>query len=307
MGVMWKVCLLLWSETEMIRMDNTQNALAKRGFVTLEVNAQNIHISDPVETNYNILLLCDSGEAEFEINMQRIRVMKRTRVIVSQVMMNRLIRVSPDFTGRILVMKDEFSLDVSMGLPIELLKSVFSATVYQVTDDAEWAILSNFMTNIALYDRLPGTSYALDMVGSIWRCMLIVMAEIEAHDRNTWDKASYTMGDTYFRKFIAFIKENLKCEHEVSFYAEKLSITPKYLSEICKQKTGYKAKEIISTMLVAKLKRDILLSGESLKVIAYDYRFADQSSLGKFFKKMTGVSPSIFKRQNGMPPLDVEV
>ncbi len=283
-------------------MDESQYALAKRGFVTLDVNAKNIHITDPVETNYNIFMLCDGGEGEFEINMQRMKIVQRTRVIVSHVMINKPISISPDFCGRVLVMKDEFSLDVTVGLPTELLEAVFRTPVFRVTDDAEWNILSNFMANICTFDRLPDTSYALDMAGSILRCMMIAVAEMESHHEGVCAKTSYTMADTYFRKFITFIEKDVKREHEVSFYADKLHITPKYLSEICKQKTGHKAKEIISSILIAKIKRDILLSGESMKVIAYDYCFADQSSLGEFFRKMTGFSPSAFKRRRGEFP-----
>ena len=48
---------------------------------------------------------------------------------------------------------------------------------------------------------------------------------------------------------------------------------------------------MISIILANQIKRDILESGDSIKGLAYKYGFADQSSLGKFFRKMTGLSP----------------
>lgn len=48
-----------------------------------------------------------------------------------------------------------------------------------------------------------------------------------------------------------------------------------------------------------------MITGKSMKVIAYEYNFADQSSLGKFFRKMTGESPSAYKKKKGtFSPLD---
>ena len=45
---------------------------------------------------------------------------------------------------------------------------------------------------------------------------------------------------------------------------------------------------------MARIKRELLISGNSVQRIAYDFNFCDQSSLGKFFKKETGMSPNTF-------------
>ena len=55
-------------------------------------------------------------------------------------------------------------------------------------------------------------------------------------------------------------------------------------------------KDIISKFLVARIKRELIISGNSVQRIAYDFNFCDQSSLGKFFKKATGMSPVAFRR-----------
>ena len=106
----------------------------------------------------------------------------------------------------------------------------------------------------------------------------------------------FSQGDVYFRKFVELIDIHVKQQHEVTFYANELHITAKYLSEVCKQKWGYKAKEMISLFLISKIKQEIVMSGKSIKSIAYEYGFADQSSMGKFFNKMTGKSPGEFKK-----------
>ena len=132
--------------------------------------------------------------------------------------------------------------------------------------------------------------------------MLLVMVESETEENGDTKVKMYTMADTYFRDFVHLVSEHSDKEHEVAFYANRLNITTKYLSDICKQKTEKGAKELISEILISKLKREIRLSGLSLKEIAYKYAFADQSSMGKFFRKMTGLSPLAFKQAGGVTP-----
>lgn len=193
-----------------------------------------------------------------------------------------------------------FAVDLLVGIPTESLNMIAETPVTVVTNQAEWQILSKLMDVISIYASQGSATGTREIVGSCYRMMIQVVAEFEQDTARTGQrKASYTMADVYFKRFIDLLQDNIKTEHEVAFYAMKLNITPKYLSEITKQKTNHKAKEVISHLLAIMLKREMLYSGKSMKVIAYDYCFADQSSLGKFFRKMTGMSPSDFKKQQG--------
>lgn len=270
-----------------------------KGYRAVEVRNRGTLPTHSVVTKYNAVILCDEGECEAEVNMTRLHLVKGSRVLLSHVMVERVIKMSPDFHAWILVVSDSFSLNVAMGIPTEMLAGIFRNPVKQVTDPAEWEMLNNFMRNIMLYDKLSSSRHSVEMAGAILRCILLMEAEIESQESSVHERARFTMADTYFRNFISLIEQHVKQEHEVTFYAEQLNITPKYLSEISKQKSGYKAKEIISSILVTQIKRDILISGKSMKTMAFDYGFADQSSLGKFFRKLTGQSPSAFKRANG--------
>lgn len=278
---------------------NTDPQIELKGYRALEVTGKYVQLHQSVITKYNAVILCDQGECEAEINMTKLHFAKGSRVLLSHVMVDHVVSMSDDFHAWILVVSDSFSLNVAMGIPTEMLAGIFRNPVKQVTDPTEWEMLINFMRNIIAYDRLPSSRHSVEMAGAIFRCILLLEAEIESHESPVSDRARFTMADTYFRNFIGLIEKHVKQEHEVTFYAERLNITPKYLSEISKQKSGHKAKEIISSILVTQIKRDILISGKSMKTMAFDYGFADQSSLGKFFRKLTGQSPSAFKRANG--------
>ena len=97
--------------------------------------------------------------------------------------------------------------------------------------------------------------------------------------------------------FLQLLLNNCKEEHEVSFYAEKLSITPQYLSLVLKDITGKTANSIIDEAIMSEAKILIRSQDYSIQQIADILHFSDQSSFGKFFKKHTGVSPVEYKKR----------
>ena len=259
--------------------------------------------SGQAESNSFIVMLCTGGEGDFEVNMANVHLEAGTRLILGHALYIKNVRLSPDFKAMMMIVNNPFAFDTLTGIPTEKLSLIAENPAVKVENRDEWQILVNLMDNVRLYARHPDRSAAREIVGGNFRMMICVIAEYEHSSGQEAGKASYTMADVYFKKFIDLLEEHIKTEHEVAFYAMKLNITPKYLSEITKQKTNHKAKEVISHILSIKLKREMLYSGKSMKVIAYDYNFADQSSLGKFFRKMNGISPSTFKKQQGAASL----
>ena len=84
--------------------------------------------------------------------------------------------------------------------------------------------------------------------------------------------------------------------NNVEYYSSRLSITPRYLSQITKAISGRTPKELIDDYLIKEVETQ-LLSGElSLKQIASKYGFSSQAQLSKFVQKMCSCSPSEYKQ-----------
>ncbi|MGD9909894.1 MAG: helix-turn-helix domain-containing protein [Candidatus Izemoplasmatales bacterium] len=85
-------------------------------------------------------------------------------------------------------------------------------------------------------------------------------------------------------------------EHkELSFYAEKLHLSKKYLSQVIKEETGMSASEWIKELVFLEAK--VLLKDSKLSIAEIsDYlKFSDQSHFGKFFKVRSGSNPLHYK------------
>lgn len=286
-------------------MKKRSQLVESRGYDYFELGPNDI-APGAIETKFSIIVLCTSGSCDIEINMTNVHLEKGTRMVLSHVLFQRGFKASPDFKSRALLVTNQFALDMLVGIPTEALSLIGETPLLNVTNDDEWQILNRLMDVVSIYSGQSSTVGTREIIGSCYRMIINVMIEFERDlARTRGSRPSYTMADIYFKKFIDMLEDNIKTEHEVAFYAQQLNITPKYLSEITKQKTNHKAKEVISHLLVTKLKREMLISGKSMKVIAYDYCFADQSSLGKFFRKMTGLSPSEFKKLRSSNDFDL--
>lgn len=101
---------------------------------------------------------------------------------------------------------------------------------------------------------------------------------------------------TYVKEFMQLVHEHHRTERSVQFYASKLFISPKYLSLMLKESTGRSAVEWIDQYVLLEAKNMLRFSGKNIQQIAYELNFSNQSSFGKYFKNLTGMSPTEFQR-----------
>lgn len=98
-----------------------------------------------------------------------------------------------------------------------------------------------------------------------------------------------------FDQFIKLVTEYHTQYRNVGFYADKLCLTPKYLSKLIKNATGRSAPEWIDQYVILEAKNLLKYSGETIKEIVYRLNFPNQSVFYKFFKARTGMTPSQYR------------
>lgn len=100
----------------------------------------------------------------------------------------------------------------------------------------------------------------------------------------------------YVHDFMKLVHMNFTRERSVNFYASKLFISPKYLSLLVKAATGRSAARWIDYFVVTEAKNLLRFSGKNIQQVAYSLNFPNQSSFGKYFKHLTGMSPTEFQK-----------
>lgn len=105
-----------------------------------------------------------------------------------------------------------------------------------------------------------------------------------------------TRRNDYVREFLRLVHLHYVRERSVSFYASKLFISPKYLSLLVKESTGRSAAKWIDEFVVMEAKNMLRFSGKNIQQVAYALNFPTQSSFGKYFKHITGMSPTEYQK-----------
>lgn len=106
--------------------------------------------------------------------------------------------------------------------------------------------------------------------------------------------------DELFKKFMTLVHEHAAREREVTFYADKLCISTKYLTGICRHVSGASAKTIIDRFAILEIKVLLQSTELSIQEISDSLHFPDQSYLGRYFKRHEGISPKEYRAGNPM-------
>ncbi|NCD71664.1 helix-turn-helix domain-containing protein [Mucilaginibacter agri] len=103
--------------------------------------------------------------------------------------------------------------------------------------------------------------------------------------------------DERLRKLFQLIGTHYKTQKLVDFYADKIGLTSKRLNQIMKEKIGLSISQIIYNYTLIEAKREISHRTKSMKEIAIELGFKDQSYFSRFFKKQTGITPEHFRKE----------
>lgn len=102
--------------------------------------------------------------------------------------------------------------------------------------------------------------------------------------------------DELLLQFTKMVSENYKEHRKVSYYADKMCLTPKYLSTIVYEVGGRYARDIIAEFVICEAKRCLLNTSMTVQEISDYLHFSCQSFFGKYFREHTGMSPQAYRQ-----------
>ncbi len=105
----------------------------------------------------------------------------------------------------------------------------------------------------------------------------------------------YTRSQEIVKELVRIVVENYKTERNISFYADKMHLSPQHLSTTIKKTTGRTLTDIISAFVIKDAQAKLRSTELTIQEIAYSLNFPDISFFGKYFKRYTGVSPKQYR------------
>jgi AraC family transcriptional activator of pobA len=107
------------------------------------------------------------------------------------------------------------------------------------------------------------------------------------------------------KNFKYLVKTNVYHQRNLSWYAEQLNVSPKYLGNYVKKELSTSSKNYIMQSLISIVKKDLLNTNKPLSHIAIDYNL-NSSSLSKLFKKHVGYTMIEYRSNKKSGILNIE-
>lgn len=245
------------------------------------------------------VILCIDGTENGTVNLKEMSVNKGSLLMTFP---NNVLKIEagyPTATVRGIMLSQDFmrmlQVDVKNSLPL-FMRLAYNPLVNLTQEQQEdieryFDLLENISNNSDLAHRdeiVRGLLMSMFYrISGTYEQRPQVLDEKERSVRNRREE--------YFAKFITLLSENFKRERTVGFYAEQMCVTPKYLSLLIKDFSGKSAAEWIDSYVITEAKTLLRYSTMSIQEVAYELNFSSQSFFGKYFKHLTGMSPSEYK------------
>ena len=113
---------------------------------------------------------------------------------------------------------------------------------------------------------------------------------------NVEDTSEYNRNQEIYKRFMQAVQKNYMQERSITYYADLLCISPKYLSQVIKNVTGRLAGEWIRDYVILEAKALLKSNKYTVQQVCDMLNFANQSFFGKYFKKRTGMSPKAYMK-----------
>lgn len=253
---------------------------------------------EPRRMGCKLFALCTQGKAQYSVDTVEYTVYANDMMIISEGQITDDVMLSRDFEGMGIIMSDDFFNEIVKD--VHELSTLFLFTranpVCHLTQQECDNIVDYFRMLKQKTDDLKH-HFRRETVRSLLTTMIYDLSNIIFRMQNTVDRRQ-TRGEAIFTQFLQLVELNFRHERRVSWYAKQLCISPKYLSEIIKQVSRRTPNDWIDNFVTLEIRVLLRNSTKSIKEIAQELNFPNQSFFGKFFKEHVGMSPSQYRNKD---------
>lgn len=240
---------------------------------------------------FYFVLVVHHGAGSHEIDFVSYPVVDHTVFFVRPGQAHRL-SLEASCTGYLV----EFSADYVRrlnGLPKELLRRASRHSVMYPEADQFDKICGTIGSVIVEQETAAlGNQPAIDAYFSLLMIELARQSHADANE--SAGQTAYAL--ERYDELVHLIEQHLAQQKLASDYARMMHMSPYQVNALTMSLTGKTCSEIINECIITEAKRHLLATTEQVKEIAYCLGYEDPSYFIRYFKKHTGVSPEVFRR-----------
>ena len=241
-------------------------------------------------------LLCTAGEGSFVFNGRRCPIMKNDLVVIVGPDRVKELSASPDMQVEWFAAQNSFlqSLLPTNNYSIGGSISLNQDPVIPLTEEEAGRILADFHR---LRDRMEERhlQFYRELMGSL--CLTMMYDIFEAHTRRDATGTHTNRTASIVRQLTDLLSTGVsRTQRDVSYYAGRLNVSPKYLGATVKRVTGLSVTSNINRHTVPILKKYLDDDSLSLTQISELMNFTSLSYFSRYCTKHLGQSPSAYRQ-----------
>ena len=249
----------------------------------------------PFKIEFYMGLVCLGGFMRVSLNLSEYRLCRGDVLVVQPGDIGRNIEISPDCRIIVIAFSDKnFVKDADPGGAMLAMRFLSYGSLLHLSDE-------DLMETEDIYNSMrkrvqqPDYLYKRELLVSYMHVLFCNCCQLMASGAGGGTVETRSRKVQIFNGFLDLLKEYHTTERAISFYADKLCITPKYLSQVIYGASGRHAGEWIRDYVILEAKALLRIRQYSIQQISDMLNFANQSFFGVYFKKATGFSPSEYR------------
>lgn len=253
--------------------------------------------TEPRKMNFILIGLCTKGRIKYQLDTQEMIITPGDILIVSERHIVDHYEPSPDMEGLCMMMSVNFFHEIIQN--VRDVNSLFlfarKHPVLSLTPKEQ----ESFKEYFHVIQQKIGDEdnyFRKDLIRTLLLAMFYDVGNIIHSMKESDNEKAQSRGEAIFATFIKLVEAHYRQERRVGWYAQQLCISPKYLSEMVKNVSLRTPNEWIDNYVTMELRVILKNSSKSIKQIALEMNFPNQSFLGKYFKEHVGMSPSKYRK-----------
>lgn len=254
-------------------------------------------LGEYVVIDYGMILLCTEGEANIRVHFSEWLLKPGAVITLFPGDVVSITHKSEEFKAETL----RYAASLLREASLQLEHTVYSElkTNRCRTESATLtSIVSNMFALLRLYFEQEGCTCLDQLVLLQLKAFFLGFYDYLYRNpiKRTADNGSPRTREL-FNRFMRELENRYRQSRDVSFYAELLNISPKYLNIVTQRITSHTTKTIIDQYVVLQIKQSLTTEEKSIKQLAWEYHFSDLSFFCRYFKQHTGMTPQQFRKR----------
>lgn len=152
-----------------------------------------------------------------------------------------------------------------------------------------------------LQDKLaePDSPNKANSLRMLFASLIYEIIDVGSRKNIEVPEADFSSSENLMQRFFQLLSETENPYMTVSEYADRLNISPKYFSSVCKRTMGKTAGQLIDDAVIKMAQVLLHDRYKSIKQIADQLNFENQSHFGTYFKRHVGISPQEYRNNLG--------